>query len=84
MLTFSFQLRVKNVLIAIRMGTKICRLGEGHNLCPLECQLSVGKPNPKTMKMLLTKNEVYMILFSLETDLLNLKEEEYTKLNFLD
>ena len=55
MLIFSFQLRAKTVWIPLRMSTEICRLGEGHNLCPSECRLSVGKP-PKTTKMLSTRN----------------------------
>ena len=47
MLIFSFQLRAKTVWIPLRMSTEICRLGEGHNKCPLECRLSVGKPFPR-------------------------------------
>ena len=47
MLTFSFQLRAKTVWIPLRMSTEICRLGEGHNLCPLKWRLSVGKPFPR-------------------------------------
>ena len=43
MLIFSFQLRAKPVWIPFRMSTKICWLGEGYNLCLLECRLSVGK-----------------------------------------
>ena len=33
--------------ILLRMSTEICRLGEGHNLCPFECRLSIGKPFPR-------------------------------------
>ena len=47
MLTFSFQLRAKTVCIPLRMSTEICRLGEGHKLCSLECRLSVGKYFPR-------------------------------------
>ena len=43
MLTVSFQPRAKTVWIPLRMSTGICRLGEGHNWCQLECRLSVGK-----------------------------------------
>ena len=35
------------LLIPLCMSTEICRLGEGHNWCPLECRLSVGKPFPR-------------------------------------
>ena len=44
MLIFSFQLRAKTVWTPLRMSTEICRPGEGHNLWPSECRLSVGKP----------------------------------------
>ena len=45
MQTFSFQLRTKTVWIPLRVSREeICRLGEGHNLCPWECRLSDGKP----------------------------------------
>ena len=50
-LTASFQPRAKTVWIHLCMSTEVCRLGEGHNwcplqLCPLECRLSVGKTFP--------------------------------------
>ena len=44
MLTFSFKLRAMTVWSPLRMSTEKCRLGERHNLYPLECRLSVGKP----------------------------------------
>ena len=44
MLIFSFQLRAKIVWIPLPTSTEICRLGEGHNLCPSECRLSVCFP----------------------------------------
>ena len=47
MLIFSFHFRAKTVWIPLRMSTEICRLGEGHNFCPLECRRSVGKPIPR-------------------------------------
>ena len=65
MLIFSFQLRTKTVWIPLRMSTEICRLGEGHNLCPLEWRLSVGTPPPspsKTTKMLSTKNSSMLMM----------------------
>ena len=43
-LFFSFQLRAKTVWIPLCMSTEICRIGEGYNLCQLECRLSVRKP----------------------------------------
>ena len=39
-----YQPRAKTVLILLRINTGICRLGKGHNLCQLECRLSVWKP----------------------------------------
>ena len=47
MLIFSSHLRAKTVWIPLRTSTEICRLGEVHNLCPLKCRLSVGKPFPR-------------------------------------
>ena len=47
MLTFSFKQRAETVWIPLRMSTEICWLGEGHNWCPSECRLSVGKPFPR-------------------------------------
>ena len=42
------------------------RLGEGHNLRPLECRLSVGKKfTPKTTKMLSTRNSSMLIRSSI-------------------
>ena len=67
MLTFSFELRAKTVWIPLRMSTEICRLGEGHNLCPLECRLSVGKslpPPPKTTKIVSTRNSSMLMISS--------------------
>ena len=66
MLIFSFQSRAKAVWCPLRMSTEICRLREGHNLCPLECRLSVGKPSPppKTTKMLSTRNSSMLIMSS--------------------
>ena len=49
------------------MSTDICRLGEGHSLCPRECWLSVGKsppPLPKTTKMLSTRNSSILMMSS--------------------
>ena len=40
----SYRSRARTVWIPLRMSTEICRLGEGHSLCPCECRLSVGKP----------------------------------------
>ena len=47
MLTFSFQLIARTVWSPLRMSKGKCRLGEGRNLCQLECRLSVGKPFPR-------------------------------------
>ena len=44
------------------MSTYICRLGEEHNWCPLECRLSVGNLSPKTTKMLSTRNSSMLIV----------------------
>ena len=47
MLTASYQPRARTVWIPLRTSIEICRLGEGHSLCPWECRLSVGKPFPR-------------------------------------
>ena len=47
MLTFSSQLRVKTPWNPLLMSTEICRLGEGHNLWPLECRLSMKNSCPQ-------------------------------------
>ena len=44
MLTASNRPRARTIWIPLRTSIEICRLGEGHSLCPLECLLSVGKP----------------------------------------
>ena len=31
----------------VTLSTEMCWLGEGHNFCPLECRLSVGKQFPR-------------------------------------
>ena len=38
---------VESVWIPFLMSKEICRLGEGHKWCPLECRLSVGKHYPR-------------------------------------
>ena len=52
---------------SLRMSTEICRLGEGHNLCRLECRISVWKLFPwrprkccrlKTQSMLMMSSSV--------------------------
>ena len=48
MLTVSFQPRAKTVTeFRFVWVQKIYRLREGHNWCPLECRLFVGKPFPR-------------------------------------
>ena len=65
MLTASYRPRARTVWIPLRTSIEICRLGEGHSLCPWECRLSVGKPFPaKTTKMLSTRNSSILIMSS--------------------
>ena len=47
MLTASYRPRARTVWIPLRTSIEICRLGEGHSLCPWECRLFVGKPFPR-------------------------------------
>ena len=42
--TNSYRSRARTVWIPLCMSTEICRLGEGHSLCPWECRSCVGKP----------------------------------------
>ena len=56
--TVSYRSRARTVWILLRMSTEICRLREGHSLCPWECRLSVGKPflrKPRTCCQLETR-----------------------------
>ena len=43
----SFPFRAKSVLAPVHMNREICRLGEGHNLLPLDNRLNAGKPFPQ-------------------------------------
>ena len=45
--TASYRPRSRTVWTPLRTSIEICRLGEGHSLCPWECRLSVGKPFPR-------------------------------------
>ena len=65
MLTASYRPRARTVWNPLRTSKEICRLGEGHSLCPWECRLSVGKTFPaKTTKMLSTRNSSILIMSS--------------------
>ena len=65
MLTASYRPRARTVWIPLRTSIEICRLGEGHSLCPWECRLTKLKPyvlsqNAKTLSQTQVKILLYI------------------------